>query len=89
MKFRPQNIAARVALTFKKKPVDIQAERLTKDESLDTLEGEMQGKKGDWKATGVEGEQWFIKDSIFEKTYEPVDDEAKEAWEAAYGSSSV
>ena len=34
-----------------------------------TLEGEMQVIKGDWLVTGIDGEHWAIKDSIFRKTY--------------------
>lgn len=41
---------------------------------LPTKEGQMILHKGDWIATGVEGEHWSIKDSVFKKTYEPVKD---------------
>ena len=30
-------------------------------------------KKGDWIATGVDGEHWVIADDIFHKTYERCD----------------
>lgn len=40
---------------------------------LETKEGNMKVNKGDWIATGVDGEHWAIKDSIFRKTYEKVD----------------
>lgn len=76
----------RVALAFKKKPIPVEAVQIDEEESLDTLEGTMTGQAGDWKVTGPEGEQWFIKKDIFEKTYEPLDAEAKEAWKEAYGS---
>lgn len=39
---------------------------------LPTKEGKMEVHMGDYIATGVEGEHWVIKRSIFEKTYEPV-----------------
>lgn len=41
---------------------------------LPTKEGQMILHKGDWIATGVEGEHWAIKDSVFKKTYKPVKD---------------
>lgn len=41
---------------------------------LPTKEGQMVFHKGDWIATGVEGEHWAIKNSVFKKTYEPVQD---------------
>ena len=40
---------------------------------LPTREGNMFIKKGDWIATGVDGEQWAIDKDIFERTYERVD----------------
>lgn len=41
---------------------------------LPTVEGDMELNIGDWIATGVEGEHWAIKNSVFKKTYEPVQD---------------
>lgn len=55
---------------FRKKPVVIEAVRLNQSMTVTTLEGIMTGDKGDWLITGVEGEQYFCKDSIFQKTYE-------------------
>ena len=40
---------------------------------LPTREGNMFIKKGDWFATGVDGEHWAIDQDIFERTYERVD----------------
>ena len=37
---------------------------------LNTKEGPMRVHKGDWIATGVDGEHWAIADDIFRKTYE-------------------
>lgn len=31
-------------------------------------------KAGDWIVTGIQGEQYPVKDDIFRSTYEPVDD---------------
>jgi len=77
MKFRLRQMNVRVAKTFKKKPVTIEAVQITKQESVDTLEGTMTGNPGDWKVTGVEGEEYFVAKGIFKKTYEPEDAEAK------------
>ena len=38
-----------------------------------TLEGEMRADPGDWIIKGVQGEFYLCKPSIFEATYEPVD----------------
>lgn len=36
---------------------------------INTLEGALEVKHGDWIATGVNGEQWAIADDVFRKTY--------------------
>ncbi|MCY9807054.1 hypothetical protein OXT66_05755 [Lentilactobacillus senioris] len=41
---------------------------------LPTLEGDMAVYKGDWIATGVNGERWAITDNIFKKTYVEVEE---------------
>lgn len=58
---------------FRKKPVIIEAIRISKKMTVETLEGVMTGNPGDWLITGVNGEQYFCKDDIFHKTYEPVE----------------
>lgn len=60
---------------FRKKPVVIDAIRISRPMTVETLEGVMKGEPGDWLITGVNGEQYFCKDEIFRKTYEPVDEE--------------
>lgn len=83
--FRYAQMNVRVAMTFRKKPVEIQAVQIEKEEYVDTLEGRMRGNPGDWKVTGVEGEQYFVAKNIFKKTFEPVGEESQEAWDNAYG----
>lgn len=39
-----------------------------------TLEGDVAARKGDWILKGVEGEFYPCKDSIFEKTYDIVEE---------------
>ena len=60
---------------FRKKPVIVTAYQLTKKIIIPTLEGDMIGNPGDWLITGVNGEQYPCKPDIFEKTYEPVEDD--------------
>lgn len=71
--------------TFRKKPVVINAARLTHRREIPTLEGVMIANKGDWLITGVEGEQYPCKDAIFRKTYEPVGPHARLMWEQSDG----
>jgi hypothetical protein len=44
------------------------------------MEGDMIARKGAWIITGIEGEQYPCDAEIFQKTYEPADDEAREVW---------
>jgi hypothetical protein len=39
---------------------------------IETLEGDMRPRYGDYVVKGSEGEFWFVKKSIFEKTYEEI-----------------
>jgi len=69
-------------MKYRKKPVVIDAVRLTARIEVETLEGTMTGEPGDWLITGVEGEQYPCKDSVFRATYEAMDDET---WVPAAG----
>jgi len=40
---------------------------------IQTLEGDMDIRPGDWVITGIEGERYPCKDSIFKSTYEEVE----------------
>ena len=42
---------------------------------VETLEGELSVSPGDFIITGIEGERYPCKPGIFEKTYEPCDEE--------------
>lgn len=48
----------------------IKAVKMDEAFEVETLEGTMKGKAGDWLAEGAEGERWPIDADIFEKTYE-------------------
>lgn len=41
---------------------------------ITTLEGDMRVTAGDWVITGVKGEKYPIKDSIFRETYDPLEE---------------
>lgn len=62
---------------FRKKPVVIEAARITRPITISTPEGEMQGEIGNWLITGVAGEQYPCTNNIFRETYEPADEEAR------------
>jgi len=52
-----------------KKPVVVDACQMVDDFVVETLEGTMKGKAGDWLIRGVEGEHYPCDKDIFEKTY--------------------
>ena len=59
---------------YRKKPVVIEAEQATVEQTIATLEGPLLARVGDWIITGVKGERYPCKPDIFEATYEPVED---------------
>lgn len=62
-------------LEFKKaikKPIAIRCIQIDEPFLVETLEGEMKGKNGDWLIVGVSGEMYPIDKAIFEKTYDLV-----------------
>lgn len=65
-------------MKFRKKPVTITARRADRPENIHTLEGTMKVTPGDWIVTGVEGERYPVKDSIFRATYTAEDEEARQ-----------
>lgn len=68
---------------FEKKPVIVEAIRLSREMTIETDQGTVTAHAGDWLVTGVEGEQYPIPHSRFMLTYRPENDEAAEYLEAA------
>lgn len=60
---------------YRKKPVIVQAYQTDVEMIIPTLEGDMKASVGDYIITGVNGEQYPCKPDIFEKTYEPVNED--------------
>lgn len=54
---------------FMKKPIPIEAVQMAAPFKTQTLEGELEGKAGDYLVTGVNGEEYPVDREIFEKTY--------------------
>lgn len=57
-----------------RKTATVRAHPATEGGIIHTLEGDHTYVAGDYICTGVEGEQWPVKRSIFEATYEEVTD---------------
>lgn len=52
-----------------KKPIPVRCIQMEEPFSVETLEGTLQGKAGDWLMVGVQGELYPIDREIFVKTY--------------------
>ena len=59
-----------------KRPIPLEVRRMPEPFVVDTLEGRMQGKAGDWLITGIDGEMYPCDADIFSRTYELVEPEA-------------
>jgi len=62
---------------FRRKPALVDAVRIQKEMLIETLNGIVKAKPGEWLITGVRGEQYPCDDEIFRETYEPADDAAE------------
>lgn len=59
-------------LTAKKKPIAIKCSQISEPFEVETMEGIMTGKAGDWLMIGINGEKYVCDDGIFRKSYEIV-----------------
>lgn len=67
---RPEQISQMgVFDKYIKKPIPILAKQMDNAFSVDTLEGKMEGKSGDYLIIGIKGELYPCDRDIFEKTY--------------------
>lgn len=55
-----------------KKPIPIEAIQIDEEFTVETLEGTMKGKPGDYLIRGIEGEYYPCDEKIFEKSYDLV-----------------
>ncbi len=63
-------------LDFKKalkKPIPIKCVQIDEAFEVETMEGIMSGKPGDWLMIGVNGEKYVCDAAIFKKSYDIVD----------------
>ena len=49
--------------------------QMDKDFDVETIEGPIPGKEGDYLAKGPEGDMWVVDQEVFKKTYEPTSDD--------------
>jgi len=68
----PESIELLGARRYRKKPVEVMAVRMENDFDVETLEGRMSGRKGDYLVRGEKGELYPVKRYVFESTYKEV-----------------
>jgi hypothetical protein len=66
-----------------KKPIPVTANQMEEEFEVNTLEGTMKGKAGDYLVTGIRGEQYPCDKEIFEESYIKFDDNFAEEYEKA------
>ena len=59
---------------YPKKPIVVYAYQLSTDTAVETLEGIMHGKAGDYMMKGIKGEFYICAKDIFEATYDWVEE---------------
>ena len=69
LKFRQGHIPVLDFNRAIKKPIQIRCIQIDEAFEVETLEGTMTGKKGDWLMIGISGEMYPCDQAIFEKTY--------------------
>jgi hypothetical protein len=65
------------AKKYVKKPIPIKAIKMNEEFEVETLEGRMKGKPGDYLVEGIRGELYVCDGEIFEETYICVDEYKK------------
>lgn len=58
-----------------KKPIPLKVRCMPEAFVVETMEGRMQGKAGDWLITGIDGEMYPCDADIFARTYDVLSDD--------------
>ena len=74
LKFEQYKVPDYAFAKAKKKPIAIRCKQIHEPFEVVTMEGVMQGKKGDWLMVGVNDEMYACDREIFEKTYDILKD---------------
>ena len=70
--FTKENIFGLKCEEYRKRPLFVQATRILESFEVETKEGIMSGKDGDFLVRGIEGEVYPVDYEIFLKTYDRV-----------------
>jgi len=60
---------------YRKKPLIIEAIQIMEDFEIETIEGTMKGKTGDYVVKGIKGELYPVDQNIFLATYDRINHE--------------
>lgn len=69
---KPQHLTLMKLERAIKKPLVINCVQIHESFIVETLEGKLKGKKGDWLMIGVRGEMYPCDNEIFKETYDLV-----------------
>ncbi len=58
---------------YRKRPLVVEAKQIDHSFKVETIEGNMSGKEGDYLVIGIKGEQYPVDKEIFEESYERVE----------------
>ncbi|WP_034258880.1 hypothetical protein [Aequorivita capsosiphonis] len=56
--------------TATKKPIPVKCIQIQEAFQVESLEGTVTGKAGDWLMIGIDGEKYICDDAIFKRTYD-------------------
>ncbi|MFD2824365.1 PGDYG domain-containing protein [Lacinutrix iliipiscaria] len=73
IKFNSKHLPELEFKNARKKPIVIQCYQMNEPFEVETLEGVLTGKKGDWLMVGIDGELYPCDQEIFDKTYNIVE----------------
>ena len=57
-------------------PTTVEARRCREDVVIQTREGPLQARAGDWVVDDVDGNPYPVADNVFRRTYEPLGDDS-------------
>lgn len=69
LKIGPEDIDSLPLIKAVKRPIPIRCVQMQEAFEVQTMEGTLQGKAGDWLMVGIEGELYPCDSRVFEKTY--------------------
>ena len=70
LKFSPKDLPELKFKKAMKKPIAISCAQIDEPFEVETMEGILKGKKGDWLMIGIDGEMYPCDNEIFKKTYD-------------------